>query len=122
MTLAERLSEYIYACFTGIWIQTHEDQDALAEIRGLCHDENWRLATWDIEQGLSIVGPKATEQGGAGDPQPRAGLVEADVVVAVAHIAPVAGEPHVTPPPREGQRIGRPERRGQELERRRRTQ
>ncbi len=62
MSLAERLSEYVCACFTGIWIQTHEDQDALAEIRQLCRQERWPLATWDIEQGLSVEGQVA-EQG-----------------------------------------------------------
>ena len=47
MTLGERLSEYVRACFTGLWITSHEHQDALAEIGELCRRENWRLATWD---------------------------------------------------------------------------
>lgn len=54
MTLAERLSEYVRACFTGIWIESHEHEDALAEIARLCHADNWRLATWDIDRGLSV--------------------------------------------------------------------
>ena len=32
MTLAERLSEYVQACFTGIWIESHEHEDALTSI------------------------------------------------------------------------------------------
>ena len=32
MQLSNRLSEYARACFTGIWIQSHEHQDALTEI------------------------------------------------------------------------------------------
>src|SRR5688572_24361868 len=67
MSLAERLSEYIRACFTGLWIQTHEDQDALAEIRGLCRQEGWQLANWDIEQGLRVAGQSA-DGSGATDP------------------------------------------------------
>jgi hypothetical protein len=54
MTLAERLGEYVRACFTGIWIETHEQDDALLEIAQLCREEQWSLASWDIEQGLSI--------------------------------------------------------------------
>jgi len=56
VTLSQQLTEYIAACFTGLWIQSHEHEDALAEIAGLCRDEEWRLATWDIAQGLQIPG------------------------------------------------------------------
>jgi hypothetical protein len=56
MTLAERLSEYVRACFTGIWIESHEHHDALAEISQLCRAESWSLATWDIETGLAVAG------------------------------------------------------------------
>jgi hypothetical protein len=56
MTLTKRLAELVRACFTGIWIESHEHQDALAEIARLCHAENWRLVTWDIEQGVTSAG------------------------------------------------------------------
>lgn len=56
MTLGERLQELISACFTGIWVQSHEHDDALLEIARLCHDENWTLASWDISQGLTVAG------------------------------------------------------------------
>jgi hypothetical protein len=52
MTLCACLAEYISACFTGLWIQSHEHDDALREIAHLCRDQDWRLATWNIEQGL----------------------------------------------------------------------
>jgi hypothetical protein len=55
MTLSQRLAEYVRACFTGIWIQSHEHDDALAEIARPCRTENWRLATWDIDRGLSVA-------------------------------------------------------------------
>ena len=29
MTLAERLAEFVHACFTAIWVQSHEHHDAL---------------------------------------------------------------------------------------------
>ena len=60
MKLTNRLSEYARACFTGIWIESHEHQDALTEIAQLCLDQQWQLATWDIESGLNV--PGQTEQ------------------------------------------------------------
>ncbi|MGA2255893.1 MAG: AAA family ATPase [Thermoguttaceae bacterium] len=59
MTLTHRLLEYISACFTGLWITSHEHDDALAEIAQLCRDQNWRLAVWDIASGLQIPGQNA---------------------------------------------------------------
>ena len=64
MQLANRLAEYIRACFTGLWIESHEHPDALAEIAQLCRDQQWQLATWDIESGLSIPGQTTTEASG----------------------------------------------------------
>ncbi len=54
MKLNTRLTEYGRACFTGIWIESHEHQDALTEIAQLCRDQQWQLATWDIESGLNV--------------------------------------------------------------------
>jgi len=56
MSLATTLREYLAACFTGLWIQSHEHEDALAEIAQLCRAEEWRLATWDVSRGLQIAG------------------------------------------------------------------
>ncbi|HBN75521.1 MAG TPA: AAA family ATPase [Planctomycetaceae bacterium] len=61
MNLCHRLNEYVRACFTGIWIESHEHQDALTEIAGLCRDQQWQLATWDIETGLTIPGQSETD-------------------------------------------------------------
>ena len=44
MILSKRLAENVRACFSGIWIQSCEHDDALMEIARLCHDEQWRLA------------------------------------------------------------------------------
>ncbi len=66
MTLTERLGEYIRACFTGIWIESHEQEDALVAIAQLCQREEWKLATWDIEQGLRTSG--ATSDSSGNDP------------------------------------------------------
>ena len=71
MTLAERLSEYVRACFTGLWIVSHEHDDALKEIAELCRREKWRLAQWDVEQGLRMGDHAAQAQGG---PDPLAAI------------------------------------------------
>ena len=52
MLLSERLAENVRACFTGIWIQSHEHDEALLEMSRLCHSEDWRLFSWDIDRGL----------------------------------------------------------------------
>lgn len=61
MSIRVRLTEYVRACFTGIWIESHEHQEALTEIAELCRDEQWQLATWDIDSGLNIPGQSETE-------------------------------------------------------------
>jgi hypothetical protein len=63
MTLSQRLAEHVRACFTGLWIESHEHEDALTEIAQLCRAENWRLATWDIDQGLLIGKQNPAETG-----------------------------------------------------------
>ena len=77
MTLAQRLSEYIAAAFTGIWIQSFEHDDALAEIAQLCKRNQWSLATWDIDRGLQAGGQAS-------------GSAVADPVAAVKSISALA--------------------------------
>jgi hypothetical protein len=74
MQLAQRLAEYISACFTGLWIESHEHDDALREIAQLCREQNWRLATWDIEQGLQIPGQNNSQSADAGGSDPLAAI------------------------------------------------
>ena len=61
MTLSERLTEYVRACFTGRWVQSHEHDDALLQIPDLCRPERWLLATWDVRAGLQIPGSAVDE-------------------------------------------------------------
>jgi hypothetical protein len=68
MTLTERLSEMIRACFTGLWVQSNEHEDALAEIGQLCRSENWHVAIWDVDQGLRLPGATVSTDGGTADP------------------------------------------------------
>lgn len=62
MKLSDRLNELVRACFTGIWIESHEHDDALLEINQLCRQNSWRLATWDIDRGLRLAGEAVAEQ------------------------------------------------------------
>ena len=59
MQLGDQLREYIEACFTGLWIETHEPDEALEELAGLCRQQNWKLAAWNIESGLRLTGQSA---------------------------------------------------------------
>jgi len=68
MTLSQNLGEYIRACFSGLWVLSHEHDDALAEIARLCRDEAWELVTWDIAQGLQIPGRTEALDANASDP------------------------------------------------------
>ena len=52
--LASRLHELISACFTAIWVQTHEPHGAAREVTDLCRTENWRLGIWNFDSGLQF--------------------------------------------------------------------
>src|SRR5258708_24768466 len=67
MTLSERLSEYVRACFTGLWVRSFEHDDALHEIARLCQANHWTLATWDIDRGLNLA-DRASNTTSAADP------------------------------------------------------
>jgi len=48
MSLTERLTELVSACFTGLWIERHEHDDALAEIAKCAAN-----ITGDLPSGIS---------------------------------------------------------------------
>ncbi|MBI1247729.1 AAA family ATPase [bacterium] len=52
MRLADEIRELVRAGFSGIWIQSFEPEDAIAELAQLSQSEQWRLASWDIDAGL----------------------------------------------------------------------
>ncbi len=74
MTLAECLSEYVRACFTGIWIQSFEHDDAIIEIARLCRQQHWSLATWDLDRGLTVVGRDDGSSTAVSAPDPLAAI------------------------------------------------
>lgn len=74
MSLARHLAEYVSACFTGIWIESYEHEDALREIAQRCREEDWKLATFDIERGLQIPGQGHGQPVEAGGNDPLAAV------------------------------------------------
>jgi hypothetical protein len=60
MSLTQQLGDYIRAAFSGIYVQSYEPHEAIAEIGELCRRESWQCHTWDV---LNGVGGTA-----AGDP------------------------------------------------------
>ena len=74
MSLSERLLEYVRACFTGIWIESHEHDDALAEMGQLCRQNDWRLAVWDVDWGLQIAGQPVQSTSGENGSDPLAAI------------------------------------------------
>jgi hypothetical protein len=70
MKLTDQLTDYIHAAFTGLWIQTNEPDEAQREIVQLAREQEWKIAVWDIANGLSFPNAPhntATDVG-AGDP------------------------------------------------------
>ncbi len=63
MSVSSKLREYISACFTGLWVESYEHPDALMEMAQLCRDQDWQLATWDIDSGLSVTDPTDSNVG-----------------------------------------------------------
>jgi hypothetical protein len=70
MPLNSELNDYINAAFTGLWVETHEPDEAEREILQHAREHNWRVAVWDVARGVRMPGAtdgSATDAGG-GDP------------------------------------------------------
>jgi hypothetical protein len=69
LSLADQLTDYINAAFSGLWVLTHEPDEAEKELTRLAERQHWRLAFWDIAAGLRLPS-RGDEQreAGAGDP------------------------------------------------------
>tara|TARA_R110002049_G_scaffold4601_5_gene32449 strand:+ start:636918 stop:638417 length:1500 start_codon:yes stop_codon:yes gene_type:complete len=68
MKLSDRLIELVKACFTGVWIESDEHEDAIQEISQMCRENRWRLASWDIDAGLRVPGDENLEVDHGADP------------------------------------------------------
>jgi hypothetical protein len=69
MTLADQLTDYVHAAFSGLWVVSSEPDEAEREIARLARARRWKLAAWDVAGGLRLPGSDApTSEAGAGDP------------------------------------------------------
>jgi hypothetical protein len=68
MTLSEQLIDYVHAAFSGLWVQTHEPDEAEREILQLARQEQWKAAVWDIADGLRFSSAGSQSQPNPGDP------------------------------------------------------
>ena len=68
MKLTEQLTSYINAAFTGIWIQTHEPDEAERELIHQAHKQHWKIAVWDVANGLRLPGVASNGESSGGDP------------------------------------------------------
>ena len=61
--LSNRVKELVAGCFTAIWIESHEPQEAILELGQLCRNQAWQFATWNIDQGMQVGGSDAAVEG-----------------------------------------------------------
>ncbi len=70
MNLADQLTDYVHAAFSGLWVQTSEPDEAEREIVRHTRERKWRVAVWDVAGGLRFpTAPHtAATEVGVGDP------------------------------------------------------
>jgi hypothetical protein len=70
MNLTEQLTDYINAAFSGLWLVTLEPDEAEREIAALARQHDWKLASWNIANGLCFPNARSsnTTDVGTGDP------------------------------------------------------
>lgn len=70
MNLTDQLTDYVHAAFSGLYVHSFEPDEAEREIVQHAQRQNWRVAVWDIANGLRMpTNPSSPRQdAGAGDP------------------------------------------------------
>jgi hypothetical protein len=54
MNLTDQLTDYVRAAFTGLWVESREPDEAEREIVQHCRRQKWKLAVWDVANGLRL--------------------------------------------------------------------
>jgi hypothetical protein len=67
MNLTDELTGYVHAGFSGVWIVSHEPDEAERDIIQLARSQSWTIAIWDVANGLRVPGTGGKSDGG-GDP------------------------------------------------------
>jgi hypothetical protein len=73
MALVDQLTDYINAACSGLWVQTFEPDEAEREITQLAAREKWKVAVWDMANGLRLPGA-SNNAPQEGTPDPLAAL------------------------------------------------
>ena len=60
MTLSERFHEIVRAGFAGVYVVTHEPDEAIASLAKQANQHSWAFAVWDVDAGLQCSGSPAT--------------------------------------------------------------
>jgi hypothetical protein len=70
MKLSEQITDYVHAAFSGLWIRTSEPDEAEREIVQHAKEKQWKVAAWDVANGLRVANERGTFHGDAmpGDP------------------------------------------------------
>lgn len=70
MNLTDQLTDYVHAAFSGLYVHSFEPDEAEREIVQHAQRQNWRVAVWDVANGLRVpTNPSSPGQdAGAGDP------------------------------------------------------
>ena len=66
----KQLRDYVNAAFSGLWVQTHEPDEAEREIARLAADNNWKIIAWDIARGVRFPNNQASMEPGSGAGEP----------------------------------------------------
>ena len=96
MRFAEQLGDYVNAAFSGLWIHSHECDEAQREIVRLSESRHWRLAVWDIASGLRLHGQTSSSETGPDDPLaalralPALATSDGTRLVALAQLPPLS--------------------------------
>ena len=56
MKLTDQITDYVHAAFTGLWVQTHEPDEAERELVQHAQKKNWKIAVWDVATGIRLPG------------------------------------------------------------------
>jgi chloramphenicol 3-O-phosphotransferase len=60
MKLTDQLTDYVNAAFAGLWVESREPDEAEREIVRHAQQKRWRIAVWDIANGLRL--PDASDE------------------------------------------------------------
>src|SRR5437899_884279 len=74
MKLTDQLTDYVNAAFTGLWVLTHEPDEAEREIVQHAKQQKWKLAAWDVAHGLRVPTAPGTDRADSGTGDPIAAL------------------------------------------------